>query len=367
MGNIFRFHSKGIYHSKNHTECQDRLMCKCTDDKAFMAISDGCSSSRFGGKAAESNVECISRLFSILDINDLNSKNLSALYPNDKERLERSCEKPELLLEVPLKRSLTELNCKDDSPFRASDYCATLLFAVKEKEQTLIGHIGDGYILCFDKNDDLIFISEPENGESSSHTFFTVNGSYEEHFRTAVIPSDNIASIVMFSDGPQSFFKTHGNGDVVEGVRNCIMAGIKDGTVNSNEDLKDRLVKYFIKTDYSHFSDDWSITVYTESADDSNMPYSLEKLYDTEYKKLNFDSNGNVINNGTEKADATAENVCCDNNSEDDVTTAKAITECGNPLNANKEKTKDDFAVRRFFFFVSGFCKDFNEGMKEYL
>lgn len=81
---------------------------------------------------------------------------------------------------------------------------STLLFFATKDNHYIQGHIGDGVIagLFAENNHNRIKIfSEPENGAQSNITFFVTDPDAVDHFRLKADKNDNIAGVIMSSDG----------------------------------------------------------------------------------------------------------------------------------------------------------------------
>lgn len=241
---ILRFLGEGVGHSDRGKPCQDRLSAVVAENgTAIFAVSDGCSSSKYGGEAAQVNIDVVNNIFSQLRIKDLSVESLLGLYPY----LAESKDRPETDIDclgcifaheqgILLKRL-----SKNDKDVISSDFCATLLFAIVEQDRTLVGHIGDGNIIFYDGNGETVFHSEPENGSSSSRTFFTLSKDFVEHFFLREISTDSYKSMIMSSDGTQSMFSLEGNHAVEKAAYELAVKPVAEGTVHSDKEFAELL------------------------------------------------------------------------------------------------------------------------------
>ena len=294
---VLHFLGKGVGHEENNKGCQDRLSVLTAENGTqIFAVSDGCSSSKYAEEAAQCNLNVVNNIFSHLKIDALSRETLSTLYPyiqSEKVPYDHSDVAPflGLIFRVELFKLNTQPNNTD---FSSGNFCATLLFVVREKEKTLIGHIGDGNIILFDKQGTAVFRSEEDNGEDSSHTFFTVDNHFAEYFHRFVIPTSSYNSLMLFSDGPQRLFYME-TGSILKGASEYVMEPFINGKNNCDEALKN-LLKEPIGNAMHYVFDDWSII----AAKDLDDPESDEsEVKEISLRDLFFE----VYNRRKEEAD----------------------------------------------------------------
>lgn len=241
---ILRFLGEGVGHSDRGNPCQDRLSAIVAENgTAIFAVSDGCSSSKYGGEAAQVNIDVINNIFSQLRIKDLSVELLLGLYPALAEKINKPTTVTDCLGRVlgyeqsVLSHKLSET----DKDVSSTDFCATLLFVIVEQDRTLVGHIGDGNIIFFDEKGQTVFHSEPENGSSSSHTYFTLSNNFSEHFFLTEISTDSYKSMIMSSDGTQSMFSLEGNHAVEKAAYELVVKPVAEGTVYSDKEFAELL------------------------------------------------------------------------------------------------------------------------------
>lgn len=241
---VFRFLGVGTGHTEKQNPCQDRLSAIVAENgTAIFAVSDGCSSSKYGGEAAQVNIDVVNNIFSQLRIKDLSVESLLGLYPALAEKINKPTTVTDCLGRVlgyeqsVLSHKLSET----DKDVSSTDFCATLLFAIVEQDRTLVGHIGDGNIIFFDEKGQTVFHSEPENGSSSSHTYFTLSNNFSEHFFLTEISTDSYKSMIMSSDGTQSMFSLEGNHAVEKAAYELAVKPVAEGTVHSDKEFVELL------------------------------------------------------------------------------------------------------------------------------
>lgn len=241
---ILRFLGEGVGHSDRGNPCQDRLSAIVAENgTAIFAVSDGCSSSKYGGEAAQVNIDVVNNIFSQLRIKDLSVESLLGLYPALAEKINKPTTVTDCLGRVlgyeqsVLSHKLSET----DKDVSSTDFCATLLFVIVEQDRTLVGHIGDGNIIFFDEKGQTVFHSEPENGSSSSHTYFTLSNNFSEHFFLTEISTDSYKSMIMSSDGTQSMFSLEGNHAVEKAAYELAVKPVAEGTVHGDKEFAELL------------------------------------------------------------------------------------------------------------------------------
>ena len=279
---------KGVGHEDRNLECQDRLSVTRNKNSTVFAVSDGCSSSEFGGESAQCNIDIINKIFSSCTIDSFTPEALKKLYPyleNADNADVLSC------LSIIFKYELAKNGKKLKEDVAPGDLCATLLFVVREEEKTAIGHIGDGNIIMYDSNGKEVFRSEEKNGASSSETFFTIGGYFEESFRFDVIQTESYDSLILFSDGPQTMFKLENNYDISAGAYDLVVEPCVNGRIKTGEELKLELQKTIAHAMHYVF-DDWSIiTAFDfgnpdeEIQENTSEPISLKQLFMEEYNR----------------------------------------------------------------------------------
>ncbi|MBQ7089526.1 MAG: protein phosphatase 2C domain-containing protein, partial [Clostridia bacterium] len=272
------FWGRGARHEERGEACQDRLsVFTAPNGTTILALSDGCSSSKFGGEAAEANVLTINNIFSKIKISELSRDALIKVYPELKAELSAlgdreisSCFK--IIFTHELRSACRRLSF---SEVKTVDVCATLLFAVCEREKTLVGHIGDGGIICYDDKGNVTFYSEEENGKDSSHTYFTVSSDFQQHFRLDTISSESYSNIIMFSDGPFTMLNEREE-TVTEAAYESLVGPYAEGKIQTYSDLE-QAVQECIAPAMHYIFDDWSLIL--AKKEPAKLPISLDALF----------------------------------------------------------------------------------------
>lgn len=262
--NIIRFLGRGVYHEDNGVPCQDRARYRyAKNGNVILALSDGCSSSAFAETAAELNVDTVIRLFSGCTLSEFlrTKKNASDVI--------------DPILEAMKKRAPKQFE-KDPS-----DFSATLLFAVTDGKDVLLGHIGDGNILCVSDDGATAFYSEEENIGAANRTYFTVSDNAKAHLRLDLVPAEDVRNILLYSDGPQKMLWYRGDKNIEQAAAG--LAGrIRNGEITNCAELADTLTDMTSDAMYQ-LMDDWSMLVL-----DTQQKQCRDLTFDPVSLKQNF-------------------------------------------------------------------------------
>lgn len=270
--NIIHYLGKGVYHEDNNMPCQDFANhCYASNGNIIMALSDGCSSAKYSQDASRITVETIIDYFE----------------KNEIDTITDDTESKQKLLDY-VNNAFEKFNKKNylSSP---SQFSATLLFAVIGKEKVLIGHIGDGNIVCCDKTGKISLYSDEENGAASNQTFFSVDADAVDHFRINIIARTDVSEVIMYSDGPQKMFYYIGN-KKTENAAAGLLTEVYNNEITDCKTLSDRLC-YLTGDAMYQLMDDWSILIFDEDqtqCDDIYFnPVSMKERFLKGYKNEN--------------------------------------------------------------------------------
>ena len=262
--NIIRFLGRGVYHEDNGVPCQDRAKYRYANNgNVILALSDGCSSSAYAEAAAEVNVDTVIRLFSGCTLAEFlkTKKNASDVI--------------DPILEAMKKRVPKQFE-KDPS-----DFSATLLFAVTDGKDVLLGHIGDGNILCVNDDGEPSFYSEEENIGAANRTYFTVSDNAKAHLRLNLVPAADVRNILLYSDGPQQMLWYRGDKNI-ETAAADLAGRVRDGEITNCAQLADTLTEMTSDAMYQ-LMDDWSMLVL-----DTRQKQCRDLTFDPVSLKQNF-------------------------------------------------------------------------------
>ncbi len=243
---------QGSSHIKNNTPCQDRTVSKTSNNVTVISLSDGagsCSKSEIGAEISNQFV---------------------ADYLCDKFD-ELINEKDEIISKVILEGIVTNLNEKATNlEISVNEFASTLLFVGVKGDQYLAGHIGDGLIGYFEK-DEAKVLSIPENGEHSNETFFTTTKNALNHFRIYKNNLDNILGFILMSDGSyeslinkSTMEPTKANWDIFSWLLD-----LSNSKEKIEEALKSNIENLFIKKT----TDDCSLNLLSISKTEEELPW----------------------------------------------------------------------------------------------
>lgn len=274
MKNILRYLGEGSYHTDMGLPCQDFLDFAVTEKgRVVLALSDGCGSSLYANVASETVVKFIIEYFS-----------------DDKNRLSDDVSMKKHLLEH-LNRELFK-KAEEHSYPDTYEFCATMIFAVVEDNQILIGHIGDGALMCYGEKGEILFESAAENGGASNITYFVNSYDAFDHFRLDLLELEDesaLKNLVMFSDGPQKMFDNHIEENISEGVISLVEK-VSNKEITDCTQLRNHLHEIFVNSTNNIF-DDWSLMILDtdqpQCKDFDSEPVCMEMVFYEKYRKNN--------------------------------------------------------------------------------
>ena len=240
--NIIRYVGRGVYHEDNGVPCQDRAKYRYAENgNVILALADGCSSAKYAEAAADANVDTVLRLFSELSLRDFLQQDKTAADVID-----------------PILAHMKKRHGKrfTEAPF---DFSATLLFAVTDGRDLLIGHLGDGNVLCVKKDGSPAFWSPEDNAGSADRTFFTVSPDAKAHLRLTLLPADDVTNVLLYSDGPQKMLWYRGDRNVEQAAL-ALANRVREGAITNCAGLADALAEMTADAMYQ-LMDDWSMLV----------------------------------------------------------------------------------------------------------
>ncbi len=253
--NIIRYLGRGVYHEDTGVPCQDRARYRyAKNGNVILAIADGCSSAAFAETAADVNVDTVLRLFSNITLRDFLRQNKNAADVID----------PIL---AAMKKKHPGQYEKDPTEFSA-----TLLFAVTDGRDILLGHLGDGNLICADSEGGTAFYSKEENQGSASSTYFTVSPDAKAHLRLDLVPAKNVRNILLYSDGPQKMLWYNGDKDI-EKAALALISHVRSGEIKDCRGLTETLTDMIADAMYQ-LMDDWSMLILdTEQKQCRDLPF----------------------------------------------------------------------------------------------
>lgn len=94
-------------------------------------------------------------------------------------------------------------NIAKDKNIGFKDLSSTLLFVAIKNDKFIIGHIGDGVIGMLNESDEVVTISQPENGEFANSTYFTTSIKYQDRLRIIKGTIKDSLGFILMSDGTE--------------------------------------------------------------------------------------------------------------------------------------------------------------------
>ena len=329
--NIIQYLGRGIFHEEAGEGCQDYcdFYVPREDNKVqntVLALSDGCSSSLYALEAAKANVEAVLEIFKKVSLKTF----LKQSRQNQKIIIHKAC--------------LDHINEIE----QATDYsqcCATLVFVVMDEECILLGHIGDGAIFCMDAQDDFFFTSDPENGETLSHTHFTVEDDLT-HTHLTILEKQDVKNILLCSDGPYKMFMKYGTPRRSNAVKQ-ISSWLSQEKIKNCTTLRESINA--LTTDLPEHGDDWSLLVAVpggEQCDDfyeeplSMQMDALQKLAPEQYEAMLAQAEATASSSDEEAAQEANELEAIPSASSEDASSEDADESASETENPKKEPQK---------------------------
>lgn len=229
---------QGRSHKNNDIPCQDRIGYFRSDNSNCIALSDGAGSVKYAEIGAQITCDTVCGLFNC-DFNKLYSLHLKELQSKIIHNIRTR---------IGIKASKLGV--------QKSEFSATMLFVCIYDDQYIIGHIGDGVIAGL-KNNSLVILSEPENGEYANSTYFVTSKKIQNHFRIIKGNISDIRAFYLMSDGAAECLY-HKKDKILSNALNIISSWIDNNEENVVSDaLKANMQELF----YNHTYDDCSIII----------------------------------------------------------------------------------------------------------
>ena len=172
----------GLSHIKNNLPCQDHISILDNDDCCCISLADGAGSAKFAelGASIVTSKTC-----------ELIEQYFDNFFEDEAKEVR------EKIIHV-LRTNLGKQAKVKEAVKR--DFASTLLFVAIKGDNFIAGHIGDG-IIGYIKDEDLITLSPPENGEYINETYFVTSINYQKNLRLFKGSVENISGFVLMSDG----------------------------------------------------------------------------------------------------------------------------------------------------------------------
>lgn len=235
-----------------------------------MALSDGATSARYAGEAAKVTVESVINYFSGHTLNEF-------------LMCDRAEQKETILNYIlnGLRTYAKQVGCPD-----LREFSATLLFLVYDKTNMLTCHLGDGAIFLANSDNDIVFVSKPDNENVlSNQTFFIVSGDSAEHIRMNQfkISETGIIRALMTSDGAYLMFYNRGNLDASSTAKE-LLSYAKDKLISNDADLCNALNQ--MAEVPSERLDDWSVLIFDVDQRKNDSTLEIVSMLSEENEKI---------------------------------------------------------------------------------
>lgn len=172
----------GISHERQKRGCQDRYSYKYFGNAISISLADGAGSALKPEIGAD---------IATTQVNKTVTKHFDDIFKSD---IHKARHKLTHSIRTALGIYAKRYNCN------IKDLATTLLFACVKDEKFIAGHIGDGILACL-KNDGLVVLSPPDNGEFVNETYFMTSNSYKSRFRLFKGNLNEITGFVLMTDG----------------------------------------------------------------------------------------------------------------------------------------------------------------------
>ena len=264
----------GQKHRQRGVPCEDASVAVSANGVSAVVVADGAGSkqythARFGAAAA---VNTIAKLL---------TEHFDALYNENREAAVRSL----IIASLHVKFADLIVEHKLDSIERLS---CTLLFCAVKDRRMLVGHIGDGLIVKVTPSG-LSPITMPQNGASSSSTYFVTANHAADYLRLIKTTVDDTHAVALMSDGVQDSVYDENTG-LIKPVVARMADTLSAGRQKAENELKGIIEKFVVGS--SNNSDDASFGVIyfggTKGPDSKSLPNGAERFgrADETFKEL---------------------------------------------------------------------------------
>lgn len=173
---------QGTSHIKDAIPCQDFIKYSERNNVYCIALADGAGSCSHSAIGAEIACQTICNMI---------LRDFDVIY-----NLEESKFQQKLIHAI---RTRVGIKAKKEGVTK-SEFSSTLLFVAHQDNKFIIGHIGDG-VIGYIKDDTLLVLSEPENGEFANTTYFFTTKNYKRHLRIKKGIFEGVKAFFLMSDG----------------------------------------------------------------------------------------------------------------------------------------------------------------------
>ncbi|GHT79741.1 hypothetical protein FACS1894104_4950 [Actinomycetota bacterium] len=198
--------SEGIAHTREGISCQDAVYFATNGLVNAGALCDGAGTAKHAEIGAQTTAEVV--VHELLDHFD----SYLLQHPNWLQKLLQKLLSKQLHTEEAIKQTLIQTiqsalidRAHNFPDSKLDDYHSTLLAVAIKNDKFIAFHIGDGVIGCRE-NGQLRTMSQPDNGEYASSTFFVTLPHAEQYLRYYHGHVGDINGFVLISDGTAESF-----------------------------------------------------------------------------------------------------------------------------------------------------------------
>ena len=176
---------------QTHAPCEDVVFKGITEEFVLYGLADGQSGTQYGAAGSQACLEAIFGLISSVGIENL----INSPFPD---------ELPCLFVQAIRKVLLPMTNSRNTD---LKEFASTLLIitvSLKSGRYILL-HLGDGCAISIPNIGDPAFISKPDTGLTSRHTWLTTSDNAIPHFHVTFGSIENKKRILLVSDGAVCF------------------------------------------------------------------------------------------------------------------------------------------------------------------
>ncbi|BBE31738.1 hypothetical protein OSSY52_18790 [Tepiditoga spiralis] len=249
MWKTITYEVQGRSHKTKDIPCQDKTYSNYENNVHVIALADGAGSAKFSHYGAEIAVKTIS--------NFLNNNFDNLIRNNDALKV-----KIELIntLNKKLKEKAQELSCELKS------LASTLLVTAIKEDHFIIIHLGDGTIGVI-KNNKLMVVSTPANGEYINSTIFTTTKNSFKYIKLFKGKTKDISGFILMSDGTANSFYSNKKKELSNATKKIINWSVLLPKNNMKQLIEETFNNLIINNTY----DDCSVAIITNEKHKSNI------------------------------------------------------------------------------------------------
>jgi serine/threonine protein phosphatase PrpC len=237
--------------------CQDYFAIKGNKNLYAAALSDGLGSATYSEEGAEITTKVCTKLL----ISNF-QKYFSLKSPS--EMID------EMIDEI--NRSIKEVASAKDN--KVEDYAATLMFALVEKDNFILGHLGDGAIGSVNLKGETMVISTEEKTQEKNYTTSVTSKNANKNCRIFKSNLKDKIGFVLMSDGPYDVFIQNLPND-----KKRMVSDVSDlfNTFKSNLDEFENFLHSYIEEN-----------IYPNIHDDISLVFLLNLEFESEFNSLSL-------------------------------------------------------------------------------